>query len=84
MNRDQDTDIQKWKLVEILNTNVLCVQNTLRMITDTPVVSIETLKSVAKLLVESDIVNLTSSIEKISKIKYVVLLMMIRIKLVVI
>ena len=69
MNRDQDTDIQKWKLVEILNTNVLCVQNTLRMITDTPVVSIETLKSVAKLLVESDIANLTSSIEKISKIK---------------
>ena len=67
MNRDQD--IQKWKLVEILNTNVLCAQNTLRMITDTPVVSIETLKSVAKLLVESDIVNLTSSIEKISKIK---------------
>ena len=69
MNRDQDTDIQKWKLVEILNTNVLCVQNTLRMITDTPVVSIETLKSVAKLLVESDIVNLTNSIQKISKIK---------------
>lgn len=69
MNRDQDIDIQKWKLVEILNTNVLCVQNTLHMITDTPVVSIETLKSVAKLLVESDIVNLTSSIEKISKIK---------------
>lgn len=69
MNRDQDIDIQKWKLVEILNTNALCVQNTLRMITDTPVVSIETLKSVAKLLVESDIVNLTSSIEKISKIK---------------
>lgn len=69
MNRDQDIDIQKWKLVEILNTNVLCVKNTLRMITDTPVVSIETLKSVAKLLVESDIVNLTSSIEKISKIK---------------
>lgn len=69
MNRDQDIDIQKWKLVEILNTNVLCVQNTLRMITDTPVVSIETLKSVAKLLVESDIANLTSSIEKISKIK---------------
>lgn len=69
MNRDQDIDIQKWKLVEILNTNALCVQNTLRMITDTPVVSIETLKSVAKLLVESDIVNLTSSIEKISNIK---------------
>lgn len=69
MNRDQDIDIQKWKLVEILNTNALCVQNTLRMITDTPVVSIETLKSVAKLLVESDIVNLTNSIEKISKIK---------------
>lgn len=69
MNQDQDIDIQKWKLVEILNTNVLCVQNTLRMITDTPVVSIETLKSVAKLLVESDIANLTSSIEKISKIK---------------
>lgn len=69
MNQDQDIDIQKWKLVEILNTNALCVQNTLRMITDTPVVSIETLKSVAKLLVESDIVNLTSSIEKISKIK---------------
>lgn len=69
MNRDQDIDIQRWKLVEILNTNVLCVQNTLRMITDTPVASIETLKSVAKLLVESDIVNLTSSIEKISKIK---------------
>lgn len=69
MNRDQDIDIQKWKLVEILNTNALCVQNTLRMITDTPVVSIETLKSVAKLLVESDIANLTSSIEKISKIK---------------
>ena len=69
MNRDQDTDIQKWKLVEILNTNVLYVQNTLRIITDTPAVSIETLKSVAKLLVESDIVNLTSSIEKISKIK---------------
>ena len=69
MNRDQDIDIQKWKLVEILNTNVICVQNTLRMITDTPVVSIETLKSVAKLLVESDIANLTSSIEKISKIK---------------
>lgn len=69
MNRDQDIDIQRWKLVEILNTNVLCVQNTLRMITDTPVVSIETLKSVAKLLVESDIANLTSSIEKISKIK---------------
>lgn len=69
MNRDQNIDIQKWKLVEILNTNVLCVQNTLRMITDTPVVSIETLKSVAKLLVESDIANLTSSIEKISKIK---------------
>ena len=69
MNRDQDIDIQKWKLVEILNANALCVQNTLRMITDTPVVSIETLKSVAKLLVESDIVNLTSSIEKISKIK---------------
>lgn len=69
MNRDQNIDIQKWKLVEILNTNALCVQNTLRMITDTPVVSIETLKSVAKLLVESDIVNLTSSIEKISKIK---------------
>lgn len=69
MNRDQDIGIQKWKLVEILNTNVLCVQNTLRMITDTPTVSIETLKSVAKLLVEGDIVNLTSSIEKISKIK---------------
>lgn len=69
MNQDQDIDIQKWKLVEILNTNVLCVQNTLRMITDTPIVSIETLKSVAKLLVEGDIVNLTSSIEKISKIK---------------
>lgn len=69
MNQDQDIDIQKWKLVEILNTNALCVQNTLRMITDTPTVSIETLKSVAKLLVESDIVNLTSSIEKISKIK---------------
>ena len=69
MNRDQDIGIQKWKLVEILNTNVLCVQNTLRMITDTAVVSIEALKSVAKLLVESDIVNLTSSIEKISKIK---------------
>lgn len=69
MNQDKDIDIQRWKLVEILNTNVLCVQNTLRMITDTPVVSIETLKSVAKLLVESDIVNLTSSIEKISKIK---------------
>ena len=69
MNRDQDIGIQKWKLVEILNTNALCVQNTLRMITDTPVVSIETLKSVAKLLVESDIANLTSSIEKISKIK---------------
>ena len=69
MNQDQNIDIQKWKLVEILNTNALCVQNTLRMITDTPTVSIETLKSVAKLLVESDIVNLTSSIEKISKIK---------------
>lgn len=69
MNQDRDIDIQKWKLVEILNTNMLCVQNTLRMITDTPAVSIETLKSVAKLLVESDIVNLTSSIEKISKIK---------------
>lgn len=69
MNQDQDIDIQRWKLVEILNTNALCVQNTLRMITDTPVVSIETLKSVAKLLVESDIANLTSSIEKISKIK---------------
>lgn len=69
MNRDQDIDIQKWKLVEILNTNVLCAQNTLRMITDTPAVSIETLKSVAELLVESDIGILTNSIEKIKKLK---------------
>lgn len=69
MNRDQDIDIQKWKLVEILNTNVLCAQNTLRMITDTPAVSIETLKSVAELLVEGDIGILTNSIEKIKKLK---------------
>lgn len=60
---------QKWELIEILNKNVLSVQNTLRMIADNPDVSIETLKSIASFLVESDIVNLTNSIEKISKIK---------------
>lgn len=60
---------QKSELVEILNKNVLSVQNTLRMITNNPDVSIETLKSIASLLVESDIANLTNSIEKISKIK---------------
>jgi len=64
-----DINSQKWELVEILNKNVLSVQNTLRMITNNPDVSIETLKSIASLLVESDIANLTNSIEKISKIK---------------
>lgn len=60
---------QKWELIEVLNKNVLSVQNTLRMITNNSGVSIETLKSIASLLVESDIVNLTNSIEKIKKIK---------------
>ena len=63
MNNEKD------KLIGILNQNVLSVQNTLRMITNNPGVSIETLKSIASLLVESDIANLTNSIEKISKIK---------------
>ena len=64
-----DVDVGKWQLIEILNSNILSVKNTLRMIADTPCVSLDTLKSIASLLVESDIATLQNSIEKISNVK---------------
>lgn len=62
-------EASKWQLIEILNSNILSVKNTLRMIADTPYVSLDTLKSIASLLVESDIATLKNSIEKISNVK---------------
>ena len=62
-------DNEKEKLIEILNQNVVSVNNTLRMITSNPSVSIQTLKSIATLFIENDIGILTNSIEKIKKLK---------------
>lgn len=69
MNTQKNIDASKWQLIEILNSNILSVKNTLRMIADTPCVSLDTLKSIASLLVESDIATLQNSIEKISNVK---------------